>query len=340
MSIEPHGLARRHHVIVIGGSAGALQSLLKIVRGLPVGFPAAIFVAIHTAPDNPGRLSTVLDQKPLPAVTATDGLRIQPGHIYVAPPDHHLLIKNGHIRVTRGPRENGFRPAVDPLFRTAAAAYGPSVIAVILSGGGDDGLLGLSHVKRGGGIVIAQDPTEADSPSMPWHAIKQIDVDHTLRADDMAAIISGLVRERVDEGAGTAAVDDPRPDQAEAGTDALDTGTLPGPPTAYRCPECGGALWELRDGKLLHFQCYVGHAFSPESLASAHADSLDEALWTALRALEESSSLRRRMAEHARLRGMSGIADSYEDHARDSEARATVLRRFITDPADAKAESS
>lgn len=330
----------KHKIVVIGGSAGALKSLIKILRELPEGFPAAIFVVIHTAPMNRGFLSAILQRNgKLTAETADDGTAIRAGHIYVAPPDHHLLIKNGCMKVTRGPRENGFRPALDPLFRTAAVGYGANVIAVILSGGGDDGVLGLAEVKRYGGVVIAQDPDDAESPSMPEHAIDQIEVDHVLPADDMAAVISGLVRKWTEDE--PEVMSDQHPDTAEAGSDALDTGELPGPPTPFRCPECGGALWEIRDGQLFKYQCHVGHTYGSDSLAAAQADEVEQALWTALRALEESSALRRRMALHARERGMTAIADSYDDHAEESEARARLLRRTIlSEPIPVKAPAS
>jgi two-component system chemotaxis response regulator CheB len=235
------------------------------------------------------------------------------------------------MRVTRGPRENRFRPAVDPLFRTAAAAYGSRVVGVILSGGQDDGALGLSQIKGHGGTVIAQDPEDADAPSMPESAIRHVAIDHVLRADDMAAVISGLVRMPAGEETMTADHDAPR-DRAEEGTDALDSNLLPGPPSPFTCPECGGSLWELRDGKIVRFQCHVGHAYNGDSLVAAQSEGLEGALWTALRALEESSSLRRRMAVHARERGMSAIADAYEVQALESEARAGVIRRgLVTD---------
>src|SRR5262245_14129051 len=320
-------------IVVIGGSAGAIVALKKILRGLPAELAASIFVVIHTNPDNPSVLPEVLSRAGrLPANATTDGAPIQPGQIYLPPPDHHLLLKRGHVRITRGPRENGFRPAIDPLFRTAADAYGPRVIGVILSGGLDDGVLGLSRVKRRGGITIAQDPNDAEAPSMPESAIRQVTVDHVLRADDIASLLTGLVRTEVKEDT-MAANDGPPRDIAEVGTDALDSGILPKHPSPFTCPECGGALWELKDGDLVRFQCHVGHAYSPESLISAQSDGLEAALWTALRALEESSALRKRMADHARQKGMAAIAEAYEEHAQQSEARAQVVRRIlVTDP--------
>lgn len=315
-------------IVVIGGSAGALDALRRIVHGLPPRFPASMFVVVHTAPHSTGILPSILAKAGLlPAAHAINGEQIQSGRIYVAPPDHHLLIDRGHVRLTRGPRENRFRPAVDPLFRTAAVTYGPRVVGVILSGGQDDGVLGLSYIKRHGGIAIAQDPAEADAPSMPEHAIRQIEVDHVLPAEDMAAVLGGLVRAPLGEAIMTN--QETGPDIAESGTDALRSGSLPGPPSAFTCPECGGSLWELKDGDLIRFQCHVGHGFNGESLVTAQADNLESALWTALRTLEESAALRRRMARHARERGMSAIAESYEAHAEQSEARATIVRGVL-----------
>jgi two-component system chemotaxis response regulator CheB len=315
-------------IIVIGGSAGALASLRPLLRGLPAGLPAAIFVVVHIPPDSPGELAAILGKLgPLPAETAADGGRIRSGRIYVAPPDHHLLVERGHVRVTRGPRENRFRPAVDPLFRTAAAAYGPRVIGVILSGAQDDGVVGLQQIKALGGIAIVQDPAEAEAPSMPESAMRQVSVDHVLRPGDMAAILAGLVGTPVEEV--PMANHEPKQDVAEVGLDALETGRLPGPPSPFTCPECGGALWELREGELIRFRCHVGHAYNGESLVAAQTDGLETAGWTALRALEESAALRRRMAEHARQRGMTAIARSYDEHAEESEARATIVRRVL-----------
>jgi len=289
-----------HQIIAIGGSAGAFESLVKILRGLPPRFPAAILAVIHTAPDNPGRLSTILSRVgSLPAEAATDGVPMQPGRVYVAPPDHHLLVKDGRLQITRGPREHGFRPALDPLFRTAAAAYGPRVIAIILSGAGSDGLLGLSLVKRGGGIVSS----------------RRI---RTTRIF-LACLSARFSRSR-------------RPYAARGRYGVRLFGS--------RQRTMMFPLFTLSDRDLLRFQCYVGHTYGPDSLAAAQADDLEQALWTAIRALEESSTLRRRMAAHARDRGLTAIAEEFDEHAQDSESRAKLVRRVIATPADTKVESS
>ena len=185
------------HLIVIGGSAGALPALRQIVGRLPANLPAAVCVVIHTAPDNPSILPRLLSKAgPLPAAHAVDRQAIREGRVLVAPPDHHLVVEAGYVRVTRGPRENRARPAVDPLFRTAAHTYGSRVVGVILSGGRDDGVLGLSRIKQAGGIAIVQDPGDAEVPNMPEAALRQVPVDHVLAAHDIAAVLSGLLGRR------------------------------------------------------------------------------------------------------------------------------------------------
>jgi two-component system chemotaxis response regulator CheB len=221
-----------------------------------------------------------------------------PGHIYIGPPDHHLLLERRRIQVTRGPKENGFRPAVDPLFRTAALAFGREVIGVILSGGQNDGTHGLCLIKRYGGIAIVQNPSDAAVGSMPESAIRHCDVDHVVSADQMGAIIAGLVDMPVATADGVIPEDE-QPDVAEAGSDALHSPQPAGPPSVFTCPECSGTLWEIKEGDLMRYRCRVGHAFTAESLVGKQNDAVEQALWTAVRVLEESSASRMKMAARA-----------------------------------------
>jgi len=245
-------------IIVSGASAGGVQALQELARGLPHALPAAVFVVVHTSPTSPGILPQIIDRAgPLPCQHAGDGDEIRLGRIYVAPPDHHLLVKRGRIRVTRGPKENGFRPAADPLFRTAARAFGPRVVGVVLSGGLDDGTEGLSLIKKLGGVALAQDPEEAPFPSMPASAVQNCDVDQVLRVGEMAAVLTQLALEHVPDGAerhqhvggdmsdtGARGGNGEVVDVAEGGDASLQTRDMPGPPSGFTCPECGGALWE------------------------------------------------------------------------------------------------
>jgi two-component system chemotaxis response regulator CheB len=318
-------------IIVIGGSSGALEAVRTIVAGLPSDLSAAIFVAIHISPDAAGGTDRVLSKVArMPARYPEDHESIQASHIYIAPPDRHLLIDSGRIRLTRGPRENGFRPAVDPLFRTAAAGFGARVIGVILSGGRDDGSAGLEAIKAAGGTAIVQEPAEAVVPSMPSSAIRRLRVDHVLSANDMAALLTRLVSKRTrGKTRGKAPV------KARAGKDVAEVGAHDihhadrmGPPSPFTCPDCGGVLWQSNDKDPL-FHCHVGHRYSMDSLELLQTDNLEQAMWTAVRALEESSELRRRMAKRARDRGMTAIGAGYEEQALESEQRATLIRSVL-----------
>ncbi len=330
------GEARITHrdIVVVGASAGGLSALVELIRELPRDLPAAVFVVIHTSPDNPSVLPQILGRAGLlPATQAVDSEAIEHGRIYVAPPDHHLILKRTRLRVTRGPKENGFRPAVDPLFRTAAQVHGPRVIAVVLSGGLNDGTHGLDFVTRHGGIAMVQDPQEALVPSMPLSAIQSVEVHHVLKAADLGAAIVRRVRESIP--AAEPGSDEP-PDAAEAGT-SLERSTPPGAQSRYTCPECGGALWEADDERtrLLRFRCHVGHAFTAEALVAAQDLRLDDALWTALRALEEHASLYRRLAARAADAGLTELARHYTDQVGQTEQRADTIRRALTNtPSD------
>jgi two-component system chemotaxis response regulator CheB len=322
------------NIVVIGGSSGALEAVRTILSGLPPTLDASLFIVLHTSPDSPGLLDRLFGRvTKFPVVYPHDKERIAPRNIYVAPPDFHLLVKRSHLRLTRGPRENRFRPAIDPLFRSAATAHGPRVIGVILSGAQDDGAVGMRLIKSSGGVAIAQDPSEAIIPSMPLAAIRHVDVDHVLPASEIAEAIARLAAEPIAVSE-VNMTDRERTDVSEAGSDAIHEADALGPPSPFTCPECGGTLWESKNGGLLQFKCHVGHRYSGDSLESAQAEQLDRALWAGLRALEESAELRRRMAVHARGQGMAAIASGYDDHAQESELRADVIRRVLMPESD------
>jgi two-component system, chemotaxis family, protein-glutamate methylesterase/glutaminase len=314
-------------IVVIGASAGGLHALLELFARLPVKLQASIFVVVHTSPDGTRLLPEILDRSGASNVAyAKDGEPIERGRIYIAPPDHHLLIKRSVMRVVRGPRENRFRPAVDPLFRTAARAYGARVIGIVLSGGLDDGTHGLELIKRHGGIAIAQDPQQAVMPSMPLSAIQNVEVDYILRPSEIGAKLPLLIGEAVED---EAALVPGGPDVAEGIQDNLRTGRVPGPPSPFTCPECGGALWELEDGKLLRFQCHVGHGYTGDALMWEQHEELDHTLWAGLRALEEQAGLHRRMARHAEKVGRLANAREFERLAKEAEVRAASMRRLL-----------
>jgi two-component system chemotaxis response regulator CheB len=326
----------RRDIVVVGASAGGVEALIELTRSLPGDMPSAVFVVLHLPPNSSSILPRILDHAGrLPAEQARDGEPIRPGRIYVAPPDYHLLIEDGQVRVVRGPRENGFRPAVDVLFRTAALAYGPRVVGVVLSGALDDGTAGLLAIKRRGGLALVQDPKEALFPGMPRSALQHVEVDRCLKVGELAQALVELAGDPVPAGGGASVSDDM---EIEAERATLEPDRLgddqPGEPSANGCPECGGVLWELRDGDLARFRCRVGHAYSAEVLLREQRDTLEEALWMALRALEERASLARRMAEHAQEREHTLSAARFGQQTREVEQQVEVVRRVLLSNGD------
>jgi two-component system chemotaxis response regulator CheB len=322
-------------IIVVGGSAGGVDALRQVVAGLPADLPAAVFVVVHVPSHGPSALPRILSRAGrLRAVHPHDGQPIRPGTIYVAPPDYHLIVKPGYVRLTRGPRENRHRPAADALFRTAARSYGRRVVGVVLSGALDDGTAGLLAVKEGGGVAIVQDPADALYDSMPRSALEHVPVDHALPAAELPALLARLATELLPElGGGD---DPPLPADAEQEADMaeLEPGTTheshrPGTPSVFGCPECGGVLWELHGDDLLRFRCRVGHAWSADSLLAEQADDLEAALWSALRALEEQASLAERMADRARSRGHNAAADVFGGKVREAREHAELIRKVL-----------
>jgi len=321
-----------HDIITIGASAGGVEALMALARGLPADLPAAVFVVLHIPAQSASLLPTILNRVgPLVALHPADGAVIEHGRIYVAPPDYHLLIEPGQVRVVRGPRENRHRPAIDPLLRTAALAYGPRVVGVILTGSLDDGTAGLRAVKQRGGVAIVQDPAEALYPSMPQSALENVAVDHVLRLAEIPPMLGRLARQPTNDDRAYPAS---RAMELESKIAGMDMATLqgderPGTPSTFSCPECKGVLYELHDGDLVRFRCRVGHAFSTESALAEQAQALEEALWAALNTLQESAVLAERMVQQARERGHEHLAARFETKVRESEQRAAVLRQVL-----------
>ena len=315
-------------IVVIGASAGGVEALRAMVGGLPPDLPAAVLVVLHVPRSSPSALPSILDRSgPLRAATAADGEPLTPGRIYVAAVDHHLLIINGRVRLSRGPSENGHRPAVDPLFRSAARAYGAQAVGVVLSGSRDDGAAGLAAIVESGGIAVVQDPADALHPSMPRSALEQVSTDHVVPAAKMGSLIAELVLANVNGAAPDSDV--LAAEVAMADFAATPTDDLGVPPAGYGCPNCGGALFEVHSAPVPRFRCRIGHAWSPDSLLEEHAVSVEGALWVALRALEEKKGLSQRMALNSQQRGHTGSARRYRTRADEADRAATLIRDLI-----------
>lgn len=316
----------RRDVVVIGGSAGGVRALETLVRGLPPDFEPAMLVALHASEHGPGLLPEILTRaSDLPARFAADGDKVVPRQILVAPAGRHMLVTPSGIALTRGARENGQRPAVDPLFRSAAVVYGPRVVGVILSGHLDDGTVGLSAVQRCGGLAIVQDEKDAAYPSMPASARAHVSVDHAAPAAALGDLLGRVTSAEI------TASETPPPTLFEAET-AMDRGQIDdadlldrlGERTILSCPECQGALWELSDD-VLRFRCHVGHAYNPAALDSFQTRALEDALWAAIRGFGESAYIAERVAR----RQPAGESEKFEERARRAREHAARLRKVI-----------
>ena len=324
----------KHDTIVIGASAGGVEALLAIASALPPGLPASIFVVLHQPPNGTSVLPALLSRAgPLPATHAKDGELIRRGHIYVAPPDLHMLIEDRRIRLARGPRENRHRPSADPLFRSAARYSRERAVGVILTGSLDDGSAGLLAIKRNGGIAVVQDPNDALFSGMPQNALAVTVVDYCLPLTEIGPRLVQIVT----ESPGGEEVDVSHHSDdiefetriAQADMAAIEDQDRPGTPSQFGCPECGDVLWEVENDQIVRFRCRVGHAYSSESLLESQTEGLEAALWSALRALEEKASLTRRLADRARAQSQHAAAKRFSEQMLTADTHAETIRTVL-----------
>ncbi|WP_280155493.1 chemotaxis protein CheB [Piscinibacter sp. XHJ-5] len=293
---------QRPGLVVIGASAGGVQALQTLVSELPAAFPAAILIVLHIG-SHPSIMPALLSARgPLKAQHATDGEPIVAGHIRLAPPDHHLLVEGQHLRLSRGPKEHHTRPAIDPLFRSAAMTVGPGVVGVVLTGRLDDGTAGLQAIKAYGGIAVVQDPGDAAESSMPASALKYVHVDHCVPLALMAGLLTSLAMEH------------------------LEAIALPSP---FVCPDCKGGLWEIRASQPQRYRCHTGHAFTLRTLRHAQSEATDEALWGALRALQEKEILIRTEQTRHRAEGDERAARQLDAEVEQLTEQANLLRQLL-----------
>ncbi|GAB2864846.1 chemotaxis protein CheB [Hymenobacter ruber] len=324
-------MAAPTYLIVVGASAGGMPALVEFVAYLPAAIPAAILVVQHFAPDFDGQhlVDRLGRHTALPCRLPADGESLKAGTLYLAPPDRHLLAKDGsvpHLLVTKGPRENHYRPAVDALFRSAAVAYGARTVGVVLTGMLHDGTAGLEFIKRCGGVTIVQDPGEAEFPSMPETALLNVDVDYVVPLGQMAALLDEITHSPVPQHQ-PAIPDDLKQEAAIAervvgDTVAVDSIAHLVPLT---CPDCGGNLWEVNEGKVLRYRCHTGHAYTADSLLHNSQQHLEETLWVALRMMEERKNLLTGMA--ARNEGSYSV--QRKERLEEIKKHINRLREFL-----------
>jgi two-component system chemotaxis response regulator CheB len=320
-----------HDIVVIGASAGGIEALKRLVGGLPADFPGSLFIVLHVWAHAPpmilGRAGA------LPVLCPEDGAKIERGRIYAAPADQHMLVEKNHLRIVRGPKENRHRPAIDPLFRSAAWSFGPRVVGVVLSGTLDDGAAGLWAVRTCGGVAVVQDPNDAQFPDMPAAAMSMLEVDYRLPAVEIPALLIRLATQPVKTDFAPPHKFKLETEYVTMDRDINDMNQL-GQPSVFTCPACRGALWEIQEGKLTRYRCHIGHAFSPDSLLDEQAEALEFALDSALRATEEKSAGLLRLA--ARLENQPKISNKYRQEAgqlaHNIELIKEMLARAKTNP--------
>lgn len=304
--------AEGHDIVVIGASTGGVEALEYLASRLPADFPASVFVVLHVPPSPTSRLPEILTRVgALPAQHAVHGEKIRRGHIYIAPPDNHLALVGNRLHVTRGPKENGHRPAVDPLFRSAARAFGNRVVGVVLTGARDCGSAGLLAIKAFGGVAVVQDPAQALCPDMPRNALAHNAVDHVAPLSDIPALLVQLAQQ---------------PPTIEAPARDLDADEAArAQPAHIVCPACGGDMIETDINGLIRFSCHVGHVYSTEGMLADQARALEAALWTAVRTLQESGDLAQRMAQ----RSPGDLARAFDEKAAAMRYHGEVIRDML-----------
>lgn len=326
-SEETNGREPRRDVLVVGGSAGAIEAIQALLRGLPDDLGAAVFVVIHIPEHRGSVLPSILQRSTsLDVQHAYNGAPVRTGQVRVAPPGYHMLLRDGLVILDRGPRENHERPSVDGLFRSAARTFESRVAGVVLSGNSDDGLAGMQAISRAGGIIAVQDPSDAAFPSMPQAVCEHMDVDMAAPAEALGRMLSRVLpkrRTKHEELSGRIS------QEAEVSSMNPLQSPPPGRPSTFSCPDCNGVLWEHQDGKLQRYQCIVGHAYSAEAVMEQKSDELESTLWAALRALEENAGLSERMERRAVERDSLQVARRFAERRWEFERAAARLRELL-----------
>ncbi|SDH42668.1 chemotaxis protein CheB [Variovorax sp. OV700] len=322
----PNSLEQQQ-AIFIGASAGGVYAMLDLVAALPAEFPAPIFFVQHIGAHRSQLASLLSGRGPNRAVEGNEGEVPTPGTIYIAPPDHHMLLEGGLVRLTRGPKEHHARPAIDPLFRSAALDCGPRAVGVVLTGMLDDGSAGLRAIKDCGGIAVVQDPAEAHEPGMPQSAMAAVQVDHVVALREMGRLLFELAQPRTELPATEPPATLRREYAVALGDRAVENLKAIGKPSMFSCPDCGGVLFELNDKRLVRYRCHTGHAFSMRSLAATQELVTDAALWTGLRTLQEKESILRRLALVQKAEGVGSAENSLRE-ADELAAASAALRKL------------
>jgi two-component system chemotaxis response regulator CheB len=317
----------RRDIVVIGGSTGAVEPIRQLLELLPADLAASIFVTVHIPPEFQSVLPESLSSEKWKARHPSEREKVRQGIVYIAPPDRHLVLERGHVLLGHGAKENRHRPAIDVLFRSAARAYGPRVAAIVLSGQLDDGSSGLMAVKMNGGLTVVQDPQEATAPEMPCRAIRYAVPARVVRVQEMADLLISVTdpKLRLPKSPGKPASSKLEQNPEEARIEHHPVEEEQSRPSMFACPECHGVLWEIEEGQMLRFRCRVGHAYTADALRVALGEGSEDALWVAMRVLEEKADLLRRLARGSGSR----MKAHYEQEAAGFDRHASAIGKIL-----------
>jgi two-component system chemotaxis response regulator CheB len=318
-------------IVVIGASAGGQEAICKLIAQLPGNLNAAIFIVMHISRHGLENFLVQRLQKctVLPCSSAVDGQSIERGHIYIGPPDHHLIVTSGFMHLRKGPQENRWRPSIDVLFRSAAVYYNSRAIGIILTGLLYDGTSGMQAIKSSGGTCIVQDPREADYPDMPQSVLENTMVDYILPVTRISEAIEEIITGKTISG-----IEVPESIKAEAAliersvTNIEDTDNL-GNHTVYTCPDCGGSLWEIKEGEQTRYRCHIGHAYSEKDLLKKKFESINDTLWVALRMMEERKNLLNKISRQDQTKNLHMLAKLHTERARELEVHINNLKELL-----------
>ena len=325
------------YIIVIGASAGGLQAVTELMAQVSEEMNAAIFVVLHAPHYAYSDIMTRRLQKSsvFTCKMAEDGEPIRAKHLYLAVPDRHLILRKGKILLGKGPVENRWRPSIDVLFRSAAVAYDGRVIGVILTGLLEDGAAGMQIIKQCGGTCIVQDPKEAEYPDMPQAVLRYVDVDYCAGLQQIAIILQEKAKNGIDK---EHPIPEPIKREAEIaeriaiGIDLMES--LDGERSAYSCPDCGGALWQIKDGDVIRYRCYTGHMYTSDELLEQKRKELENTFWVAMRIMEERRNLLNRMAEEEESKGWIKSSGNKQKRAEELEMHINRLKQMLFNSTD------
>jgi len=319
------------HVICIGSSAGGLNAVSELLSQLPVGLNAAVFVALHLSRAAMGELlvARIKRNSKLDCSLAGNNEIIQPGHIYFAVPDAHLLIKNDRMVIGKGPAENRFRPSIDVLFRSAAAHYRGGTIGIILTGLLNDGAAGMWAIKQNGGHCIVQDPNEAEYPDMPLSVLETMEVDYCVSLKKMSSVILNILKENQRKKVIPSTFVKAESKLSERIATSVEDVRGLGEKSTYACPDCGGGLWKIDNGNIQHYRCHIGHSYSEKELNIQQAESIEHTLWVAIRMMEERKVLLVKMGKEQEGKGLEKLGSSFREEARELDNHIEKMKELL-----------